>query len=143
MSHHRHSTKIIVAYDGSDQARRALQALAWFSDSAAAVTVVTVLDGTALDANGDPIDPDPEELRQAEEMLTRAIAAVDLSVDLNVDSEVLVGDPKVAILRKAKVDDVDLIITGSRGLGLGKRLVFGSVSTALLDEAGCAVMVVK
>ena len=134
--------KIILAYDGSEPSQRALHTLGWLAPAQAEVVIVFVLNGTALDAEGEPIEPDPVEVRQAEEALTRARAVVESS-GLSVRTEILVGDPKYTILQKASKEHADLIITGCRGHGLAKRLVFGSVSSAILHEAECPVMVVK
>ena len=37
----------------------------------------------------------------------------------------------------------DLIVVGTRGLGGAKRLVLGSVSTRLVHDAPCSVLVVR
>ena len=52
------------------------------------------------------------------------------------------GDPKREILDAALELDVDLIVTGSRGLGGFKGLVLGSVSRAVSKAAPCSVLVV-
>ncbi|HKM76807.1 MAG TPA: universal stress protein [Candidatus Bathyarchaeia archaeon] len=38
---------------------------------------------------------------------------------------------------------VDLIVVGTRGLGGFKKLVMGSVSTAIVNHASCSVLVVR
>ena len=134
--------KIILAYDDSGPSQRALRTLGWLATAQAEVVIVSVLNGTALDAEGEPIEPDPEEAQQAEEALTGARSVVE-SFGLSVRTEILVGDPKLTILQKASKEHADLIITGCRGHGFAKRLVFGSVSSFILHEAECPVMVVK
>jgi nucleotide-binding universal stress UspA family protein len=134
--------KIILAYDDSAPSRRALDTLGWFAAAQPEVVIVQVLMGTALDAEGEPIAPDPEEVPLTEEALAGARAHA-ASHGVSVRTEILVGDPKHAILQKAVQESADLIITGCRGHGLAKRLVFGSVSNVILHEAECPVMVVK
>jgi nucleotide-binding universal stress UspA family protein len=134
--------KVIIAYDDSEPSQRALQTLCSLAAEHSEVVIVTVLMGTALDAEGEPIEADPEEAQQAEEALRRARAIAECS-GLSVRTEILVGDPKDKILEKASMEKADLIVTGSRGQGLARRLVFGSVSTVILHDAECPVMVVK
>ncbi|MDD2736250.1 MAG: universal stress protein [Desulfuromonadaceae bacterium] len=134
--------KIILAYDDSGPSQRALHTLGWLSAAQPEVVIVMVLNGTALDAEGEPVEADPEDVQQAEVTLTRVRKVVESS-GFSVRTEILVGDPKLQILQKALKEHADLIITGCRGHGIAKRLVFGSVSNVILHDAECPVMVVK
>jgi len=53
------------------------------------------------------------------------------------------GNPASAILQEAEALKVDLIIVGSRGLGVLRGTLVGSVSRSLLGNATCPVLVVK
>jgi nucleotide-binding universal stress UspA family protein len=57
--------------------------------------------------------------------------------------ELVTGDPAEEIIRLANIYKADLIIIGSRGLTGMKRIVLGSVSTQVVEEANCSVFVVK
>jgi nucleotide-binding universal stress UspA family protein len=48
-----------------------------------------------------------------------------------------------AILDVADDVGADLIVVGSRGLGVGRRLFLGSVSTKVAHHARCSVMIVQ
>jgi nucleotide-binding universal stress UspA family protein len=63
--------------------------------------------------------------------------------DLSFASEILFGDPARTIRRRARELGVDLIVIGSRGLGTIKRLLLGSVSSAVSHQAPCSVLVVR
>lgn len=52
-------------------------------------------------------------------------------------------DPTDAILGVAERNDADLVVVGSRGEGAAKRALHGSVSTKVLHNASCSVLVVK
>jgi nucleotide-binding universal stress UspA family protein len=54
-----------------------------------------------------------------------------------------VGDPADEILKAAKQIEAELIVMGARSLGTVERLVLGSVSTKIMHEAGCDVLIVK
>jgi nucleotide-binding universal stress UspA family protein len=72
-------------------------------------------------------------------------AAVDLARAEGVDAKSFVrnGDPAEMISQTAKNCDASLIVVGSHGWGPIRRLVFGSVSKALLHQAPCPVLVVR
>ncbi len=57
--------------------------------------------------------------------------------------EIVTGDPAEEIVRLAKIYDADLIILGSRGLTGIKRILLGSVSSQIVEDAPCSVLVVK
>jgi nucleotide-binding universal stress UspA family protein len=54
-----------------------------------------------------------------------------------------VGEAAAEIVRIARESGADLIVLGARGLNPLKRLVLGSVSTKVLHDAPCDVLVVK
>ena len=53
------------------------------------------------------------------------------------------GSPAVVILDFAAANDIELIIMGSRGLGIVKGVLLGSVSQYIVEQAKCPVLVVK
>ncbi len=54
-----------------------------------------------------------------------------------------VGDPAEEILSTAESFGAELIVIGARSLGTVKQLVLGSVSTTVMHEADCDVLIVK
>jgi nucleotide-binding universal stress UspA family protein len=57
--------------------------------------------------------------------------------------EIVVGEPVTEIIRLANIYHCDLIAIGSRGLTGVKRIIQGSISSQVLDEAPCSVLVIK
>ena len=53
------------------------------------------------------------------------------------------GSPAVMILDFKEKLSADLIVMGSRGLGLVKGVLLGSVSQYIMEQADCPVLVVK
>ena len=53
------------------------------------------------------------------------------------------GKPGDVIIKTAKEEHVGLIVIGSRGLGLVKRTLAGSVSDHVLHNAPCPVVICK
>jgi nucleotide-binding universal stress UspA family protein len=57
--------------------------------------------------------------------------------------ELVTGNPPEEIIRLANIHHADLIVVGSRGLTGIKKIVQGSVSSQVVEDANCSVFVVK
>ncbi|WP_168120060.1 universal stress protein [Paenibacillus sp. HB172176] len=53
------------------------------------------------------------------------------------------GDPASGIIRAAYDANIDLIIMGTRGMGIMSELLLGSVSHQVVKEVSCPVFLVK
>ncbi|WP_338598602.1 universal stress protein [Sulfolobus tengchongensis] len=138
---------IILAYDGSENAKRALNvAVDLAKRYEAKLTIVEVIDTSVLVGMG--LGPVPSEVinqmydkakRDVEEAKEKATSSGVKEVEaVNIE-----GDPASALLDYAGKVGADLIVTGSRGLSTVKRLFLGSVSSRLVHEAKIPVLVVK
>jgi nucleotide-binding universal stress UspA family protein len=132
--------RILIAHDGSETAQRALERVARFMKEAE-VALVTVARPIYRDPpySGYADPKDEEEQRQvlyaARDTLARSgIAATGYAP---------VGDPADEIIATAKAFEAELIVIGARSLGTLGRLMLGSVSTKVMHEADCDVLVVK
>lgn len=79
--------------------------------------------------------------KAGEVVLERAASMVPSGIEKESFSET--GSPAVVILDFAKSNDMDLIIMGSRGLGVVKGVLLGSVSQYVVEQSECPVLVVK
>ena len=66
-----------------------------------------------------------------------------LPEDIKAAKHVETGSIPKAILRVAESEKSDMIIMGSRGLGLFKGALIGSVSQKVVEESSIPVMVIK
>lgn len=132
---------IAVAYDGTDEARAALRRAEQIALAAGAtlrlLTVVrpvqvTTVPGVTGYGYVPEVPPDPEKI------LSKGMASV--SQKLHVEGQRLDGPP-AKTLATACEDDVDLIVTGSRGYGPAMRVFLGSVSAELTRTAPCPVFI--
>jgi nucleotide-binding universal stress UspA family protein len=132
--------KIVVAYDGSDPARRALDRAAELAGERDKLVVVAAAEPhpvAGLEA-GAFVEPSEvarrrDDLEEAQRLLSeRGIEAEP------VEGE---GDPGAFIVNAAK--DADLIVVGSRGLSPAQRILLGSVSSKVVHRAHCDVLVVR
>lgn len=60
-----------------------------------------------------------------------------------IELEIVSGDPAEEIIRLANIYQADLIVIGSRGLTGVNRIIQGSVSSQVVEDAPCSVLVVK
>ena len=143
-------TKILVASDGSEEARQAAQAAAELSkDTGSEVHVTYVL-------------PSPRELRghhlysqevmrsvtkQAEEegrsFLDDQAEQLRSSGGKVAETHLRAGEPDKEIVRLSEELGVGTIVIGSRGLGGLRRSLMGSVSESVVRHAHCPVFVVR
>jgi nucleotide-binding universal stress UspA family protein len=131
---------VLIAYDGSEPSRRALDRVRALMPNAS-VAVVCV----AAPVYRDPslsrfADEDEEKQQQAALVEAKAILAVN---GIDARTAAPVGDAADEIVRMAREAGADLIVLGARGLNPLKRLVLGSVSTKVLHQAPCDLLVVK
>jgi nucleotide-binding universal stress UspA family protein len=130
----------LIAYDGSEPARRALDRIRMFIPNAR-VAIVTVAAPVYRDPGVVKFADRIEEERQQEALAEAKAVLAESGIDAGSASPV--GDAAVEIVRAAKESGADLIVLGARGLNPLKRLVLGSVSTKVLHQAPCDVLVVK
>jgi nucleotide-binding universal stress UspA family protein len=132
--------RVLIAYDDSAPARRALERAARLMPHAE-VTVVAVAQPVYRDPRMAQFADPEEEERQAGALAAAVEALARSGVEVRTAGPV--GDAADEIVRLAKEMRADVIVLGARGLNPLKRLVLGSVSTRVLHHAPCDVLVVR
>ena len=136
--------KILVPFDGSETALRALEFAAGigkpFGSEIMVVNVIVPYDYTKVpprkpknaieEAEMAAKEPDPTPL----DKLGCTTASYRLIVDI---------DPAERILEYAKTAEADMIVLGNRGMGMLAELLMGSVSMKISQYAECPVVIVK
>ena len=132
-------SKVLVAYDGSEDARLALEyAAAKHADDE--LTVISVVP-VASSGRGGAVDP-TSSIEDHRSALDEA-AAVLADRGLTARTVESVGHPADAIVDAAEQGGYDLVIVGSRGLSGISRFLTGSVSSRVVAHAPCSVLVVR
>ncbi|KAL0714733.1 hypothetical protein Bca4012_021712 [Brassica carinata] len=75
--------------------------------------------------------------------LCRAKMVGDLRTCVKTETMILDGDPKEMICQAVEQTHTDLLVVGSRGLGMIKRAFLGSVSDHCVQHAECPVLIVR
>jgi len=136
---------IILATDGSPSAADATrQAVELARSTGAKLFVVSVWHAGSTAYS--PTAALPESKRAAKEQACEAArGAVEDAQAAGIETEsfVLGGDAVERICESAADTGASLLVVGSHGWGPVRRLVSGSVSTALLHRAPCPVLVVR
>jgi nucleotide-binding universal stress UspA family protein len=136
--------RILVALDSSDQSDYVVdcvQQLKLVPGSLVVLSHAIALSESNLEQPADIpfVDPELGQFRHIEKELQRYQAYFSCKTEL----EIVMGDPAEEIIRLANIYRADLIVLGSRGLTGVSRILQGSVSSQVVSDAPCTVMVVK
>jgi nucleotide-binding universal stress UspA family protein len=131
--------KILVAYDGGEPAHRALELAADLAQRfEAKVGVVSVI---PVRSSRVPVDPwDDRAVHTTELAEAKAILAKHGIEPLLYEPA---GDPAVTIEKIADEGGYDMVVVGSRGLGLLSRALQGSVSEHVVTHSTATVVVAR
>lgn len=135
--------EIGVAYDGSQESRSALRAAASLAERLdGSLTIITVAEpphygygSTITVLSG--MEYMPAEQGEKDRVLEEAVA--ELPDGLETHPRRLTGDPADELAKAAA--NLDLLVVGSRGYGMVKRVLLGGVSARLMRTAPCPVVV--
>jgi nucleotide-binding universal stress UspA family protein len=136
--------KILVAYDGSAEADRALDWAAILARGTAgsSVTVISVvITLSAAPPITDAVDPH-ESVAEHRADLDRAVATL---TEKGVAAEPVLkaGNPAEEIIDVADAGGFDVIVVGSRGKSAAARFLMGSVSERVVRHASRPVLVAR
>ena len=121
--------RIVVGYDGSEAAERALDRAAELAGYGTTVTVISVAPS------------DPAEVERVHGLLEDARARLTAQ-HVSVRTLDPIGDPVAQIVGSAAELGADLVVVGSRGLGTISAVLMGSVSRWLVKHADVPVTIV-
>jgi len=135
---------ILVAIDGSQSTDQVMEALDQFRlepETKVILSHVISSAGSEFELIADQPRSDSEEFpyRHIEILLQ----SYQQQLPCESEVEIVLGDAAEEIVRLANIYKVDLILIGSRGLTGVKRILEGSVSSQVVADAACSVLVVK
>lgn len=133
---------IVVAYDDTPAATRALERAAQLAKAFASQLIVT----SVAPVTGSPgrsegaIDPTDSPADHAAE-LESARAQLE-GAGVQADYVPAIGHPADTIVQLAEERGADLIVIGTRELGMAQRVLGQSISGAVANKATCDVLIV-
>lgn len=134
---------ILVPVDGSEGSDRAVDfAVSLAQAYKAKISFLYVANINQLAINACLSDAILDAVKKAgDEVLDKALAKVPADVEKEAFSET--GSPAVTILEFAEEKKNSMIVMGSRGLGIVKGVLLGSVSQYVVENTKCPIVIVK
>lgn len=147
------SNKILVPTDGSPSATAAAE---FASDllaggivqSVTLLVVVSIAKAVKEEHIINPTQADEDMIRSklrnaGQQIIDQTRSIFEQKGKTADDMLVMYDDPGEKIIEVAETNNYDLIIMGNRGRSLVKQLLMGSVSTKVLQNAGCPVIIYR
>jgi nucleotide-binding universal stress UspA family protein len=144
--------KVLLAMDGSPHSHAALVEFAtrpWPNGTEVQIltvvhpTIPLFLEPTLLVAAAH-MEQILELRREAPALVKTASEMIrDADPGIRVTTKIVEGLPKDTIVQEAEDWGADLIVLGSHGYGRARRVVLGSVASAVVAKAPCSVQVVR
>ncbi|MGV8107459.1 MAG: universal stress protein [Nitrososphaerota archaeon] len=141
--------KILVPVDGSEISYRALDAAIFFSEKLGSnITVMHVMEDipvTHIESQkllNDMLEISAACTQQGQDILSKCSETAK-NKGLIVKTILLKGNPASIILDFCRNGKCDVIIMGNRGLGKIREIVLGSVSSKIIHNSSCPVLLIK
>ncbi len=144
--------KMIIAYDGSDASKKAVEVCLKCSNDDDEIVLLTVIPAELASSSFTKMLLPTIDLssmvqsgsfkEKAMESLSKIAEGIKSNVE-KVDVAVESGDPADEILLSAKKCGADIIVLGYKGYGKEGRFLLGSVTDKVVRYAGISVLVVR
>lgn len=144
--------KMLVAYDGSDASKKAIDVVLKCADKEDEITLLTVVPAELAESSFTKMLLPTIDLsnvvksgsfkQKARESLSKLVKEIEPEVS-KVNIAVESGDPADEILMSAKKHESDIIVVGYKGYGKEGRFLLGSVTDKVVRHASKSVLVVR
>jgi len=135
--------RILVAYDGSDSAKKGFSlAVDLAAKYGAELSVLAVARPPEF---GNEVETEAvmENSKKHYRQVLKPLHSVAKEAKCSAHFEVVVGHPAEQIVRHAESWQADLIVVGHRGHTFFERWLIGSVTKHVINHAPCAVLVAR
>jgi nucleotide-binding universal stress UspA family protein len=144
--------KMLVAYDGSDASKKAIDMVLKCANKEDEITLLTVVPAELAESSFTKMLLPTIDLSnfvksgsfkdKAIESLNKIVKEIEFAVE-KVNIVVESGDPADEILINAKKAESDVIVIGYKGYGKEGRFLLGSVTDKVVRHASVSVLVVR
>jgi nucleotide-binding universal stress UspA family protein len=144
--------KMLIAYDGSEASKKAVDMACQCSDKEDEITLLTVVPAELAESSFTKMllpTIDLSEIVKSGSFKQKAmesLSKIEKEIKYNVSKVNIVveaGDPADEILLSAKKHEADIIIVGYKGYGKEGRFLLGSVTDKVVRHATKSVLVVR
>ena len=144
--------KMLIAYDGSEASKKAIDLVCKCANKEDEVTLLTVVPAELAESSFTRMllpTIDLSEIvksgsfkQKAMESLSKIVKEIDYRFS-KISVVVEAGDPADEILLSAKKHDANIIVVGYKGYGKEGRFLLGSVTDKVVRHATVSVLVVR
>jgi nucleotide-binding universal stress UspA family protein len=135
--------KILVPIDNSPNSIRGLKKAVYLArQCGASITAFHVLELPVLSVIHISNAMLENGIKKADKIISKSIKFSDKE-EIGVDYKTTSGRPGPEIVKFAQKNKFDLIVIGARGLGSGKELFLGSVSSYVIHKSKIPVFLVR
>jgi len=135
-------TKVLLAYDGSENSQKALEWVLNFGQQTSILTVIVKVFELPDDMETG-MEGSIKSIHKGLKEQLEKLALIFIEKGLSAKTVILEGDPAAKLIQYAERERVDLIICGTRGLGGFESLLLGSVAHKLVTHSPVPVLVIK
>ncbi len=145
--------KILLAVDGSETSLKATDEVLKLAKAfGSEVKIISVVyEQPIYPMPGAVIPPDLAETRKSLMMILQEtaknmldhVAEKFLAAEIKVSTSIAIGRPSEEILSEAHQGEYDLVVVGSRGLTGIQRVLLGTVSGKIANNAKTSVLIIK
>lgn len=141
----RHSVfqRILVGFDGSEQARKAADTAIGLARCVDASILLLSVARPPEPATSVELEAVLDDAKEHFERAFIAVRDAARAADVELHTDIVVGHPAEQIIHRAEQDRADLIVLGRRGTSTFHKWILGSVSERVLRYAHCPVMVLR
>jgi nucleotide-binding universal stress UspA family protein len=135
--------KILVPIDNSSNSLQGLKkALYLARKCGASITAFHVLELPVMSVIRITNSMLENGIKKADKIISKSINVSDKE-EIGVDYKTTSGRPGPEIVKFAQKNKFDLIVIGARGLGSGKELLLGSVSSYVIHKSKIPVLLIR
>jgi nucleotide-binding universal stress UspA family protein len=135
-------TTIVIGFDGSPPAERALERAAELSGASGRVVIVTATVSVPLKGVTDEPILDSPSPGERDALLERAATTLR---ERGIEPSLVAAEaePAQALVQAARDENADLIVVGGTGSGYVTRAIVGSTAENVVRQARCDVLIVR
>lgn len=141
--HNPHFRKILVGYDGSTQAGKAVDVAFSLAETIDCKVLLFSVARPPEPATSVEVHAMLDDAREHFEESFQKIRKRAEDAGVQLETAIAVGHPAEQIIHRAEEEKIDLVILGRRGMSLFQKWILGSISERVLRYAHCPVMVVR